>query len=113
MVDIIYVKKIWLALLLVIYFSIAYMLLGYFDTTCVFLKFTGIPCPGCGMTRALLSIINMDIVGAIKNNIVIFFMPYIFLYIFSDFKNKIHNILLVIIATIAIVNWLVKIYLFI
>lgn len=106
-------KKIWLAVLLIIYFFIAYTLLDYFDTTCIFLKFTGIPCPGCGMTRALISVLNMDIIGAIKNNIVIFFMPYIFIYIFSDFKNKVHNILLIIIAVIAIVNWLFKIYLFI
>lgn len=106
-------KKIWLAVLLIIYFFIAYTLLDYFDTTCIFLKFTGIPCPGCGMTRALISVLNMDIIGAIKNNIVIFFMPYIFIYIFSDFKSKVHNILLIIIAVIAIVNWLFKIYLFI
>ncbi len=106
-------KKIWLAVLLIIYFFIAYTLLDYFDTTCIFLKFTGIPCPGCGMTRALISVLNMDIIGAIKNNIVIFFMPYIFIYIFSDFKSKVHNILLIIIAVIAIINWLFKIYLFI
>ena len=64
------------------------------------------------MTRALISLLKMDIVQAVKYNVLIFFMPYIFMYIFFDFKNKVHNVLLVVIAIIAMINWLVKIILF-
>ncbi len=106
-------RKVWLLLLISIYFLFAYAMLDYFNTTCVFLKFIGIPCPGCGMTRAFISLINLDFIKAIKYNIVVFFMPYIFMYIFLDFKNKIHNIFLIIIAVIAIINWLIKIILYI
>ncbi len=107
------VKRIGLLLLLCLYFVIAYAVLNYYDVSCVFLTFLGIPCPGCGMTRALISIFNMDIIGAIKHNVVIFFMPYVFTYILFEFKHKIHNIFLLIVAGIAIINWLIKIILYI
>ena len=32
--------------------------------SCVFQRFLGIACPGCGMTRALLCAIKLDFVGA-------------------------------------------------
>ena len=35
-----------------------------FDTACVFVFLTGLPCPGCGMGHALLSLITGDIVQA-------------------------------------------------
>lgn len=78
----------------------------------VFLEVFGIPCLGCGITRALVSLDNGNIIEAIKYNVVIFFMPYVFTYVFFRFKSKIHNVLLVIIAIIAIINWLIKIILF-
>lgn len=64
------------------------------------------------MTRALIALLKMDIVQAVKHNVLIFFMPYVFMYIFFDFKHRVHNVLLIIIAIIAVINWLVKIILF-
>ncbi len=107
------VKKLLILLSILIYFIIAYALLDYYNISCVFLHFFGIPCPGCGMTRALISVINMDFLRAIKYNIVIFFMPYVFVYVFFDLKHKVHNILLGIIAVITVINWIIKIIIYI
>lgn len=95
-----------------LYFAVAYILMNKYNITCVFLDFFGIPCIGCGMTRAVLALLKFDFYSAVKYNIVVFFMPYIFAYIFFDFKGKAHNILLYLIAAVAVINWLIKIILF-
>ena len=100
-------------LIITAYFIVAYTLMKYFNITCVFLEFVGIPCPGCGMTRAFISLMKLDFYSALKYNAVIFFMPYVFAYILFDFKHKIHNVLLSIIGIISVVNWIIKLLIFI
>ena len=41
-------------------------------------------------------------------SILIFFMPYVFMYVFFDFKHKIHNKIMIGIALFAIINWVLK-----
>lgn len=41
---------------------------------CVFRTLTGIPCPGCGMTRALLALLSWDLSGALYYH-PLFFVP--------------------------------------
>ncbi|MBR5307897.1 MAG: DUF2752 domain-containing protein [Clostridia bacterium] len=101
-----------LLLFLLLYFTVVYSLMWYFDISCVFLEFFNIPCPGCGMTRATLSLLRLDFLNAVKYNAVVFFMPYIFIYVFFDLKHKIHGVLLCLIAALAVVNWIIKIYIY-
>lgn len=56
-------KHIWVPLLGIIIFYILLYLAGI-HTTCYIKAFTGIPCPGCGMTRAYLSLLQGNIKGA-------------------------------------------------
>ncbi len=95
-------------LLIVMYFVIAYSLLNYFNITCVFLELFKIPCPGCGMTRALRALVRLDFLQAMRHNVMIFFMPYVAAYVLFDFRHKAHIVLLKVIAGIAIINWLIK-----
>ena len=37
-------------------------------TLCLFKAVTGLPCPGCGMTRAFLALGNLDFAGAYAQN---------------------------------------------
>ena len=51
--------------------GISYYLIKIRNITipCFFKYITNIPCPGCGLTRSILSILNLDIVKSIKYNI--------------------------------------------
>lgn len=42
--------------------------LGIIDAMCSFKNLTGLPCPGCGMTRACLCLMRLDFAGAIYYN---------------------------------------------
>lgn len=99
--------KYWF-LILLIYFTTVYILFNKLNITCVFLRFLGVPCPGCGMTRAAISLLKLDFAGAIKNNITVFFMPYVIAYIFLDLKGRVYNCLMICIAIVAIANWIFK-----
>ncbi len=103
-------KRFLLFILLVVYFVIAYAVLNYYGISCAFLEFLGIPCPGCGMTRALLSVLKLDFIQAARYNVMIFFMPYLFVYVFFDLKGRKHNIVLSLIAVLAVLNWIIKIF---
>lgn len=51
----------WAVLLVFAYFV---LLRKLFVTTCPAVLITGLPCPGCGMTRALLRLLHFDFAGA-------------------------------------------------
>ncbi len=47
----------------------------YLTIQCPIKFFTGICCPGCGMTRALLSILRLDFEAAVHYHPAVFIMP--------------------------------------
>lgn len=102
-------KNLLVLLLVILYFTVAYMVMNYYGISCVFLTFFNIPCPGCGMTRAVLSLLKGDIMGAAAYNVTVFFLPYVAVYLLFPLKHKIHRRLLLGIAGIAIINWVIKI----
>ena len=76
---------------------------------------TGIPCPGCGMTRALCALLKLDFSGAFYFHPMIYpllvFVPW---YFFSDshtpHRKKIRNLLLTVIIILAFFVWIYRIF---
>ena len=104
-----YKRRVLLMLLLLTYFSVVFFVMKKTGITCVFLYFLGVPCPGCGMTRALRSVLRFEFLQAFRYNPLIYCMPYVFAYIFIDFKNKkLHNLIISIIGIvkIAVHRWI-------
>lgn len=104
-------------LLLFIFFYIFEM-----KWNCPFKKMFHIACPGCGLTRSFISLINLDVISSIKYNIlgipiaIFVFISIVFLikdfikneanyieYIYSIF-NKYYMYILILIIIIMIIN---------
>lgn len=88
-------------------------LMWLLDMPCIFMHFLNIPCPGCGMTRAMLSVLRFDIVGAFRYHPMFWSIPIAYLYFLFDgkvFKNKIIDMSILIgIAAGFVIEWIVKI----
>ena len=48
---------------------------------CLFHQITGLYCPGCGITRCLVSIIKLDFLQAFRYNMLVFILLPIFIFI--------------------------------
>ncbi len=86
---------------------------------CVFHRTTGFLCPGCGGSRAVLSLIRLDIISALKYNIAVPFGIFVYLYynirgvIAAKRKNweyfsKEKYVLCIVLAVIIVLNCVVK-----
>lgn len=63
---------------------IVYYLITWF-TGCPIKYFTGISCPGCGMTRAWIALLHLDIAQAFSFHPLFFTVPFIiFSFLFDD-----------------------------
>ncbi len=62
--------------------SAAYLLL---DLRCPMLVFLGIPCPTCGVTRAIASLLRLDLSGYVQYNwMALFLVTAVLLYLHRD-----------------------------
>ncbi len=84
------ISNYFLQCLLVIFFIVCgyiFILLNsanhIFKNTCLFKNATGIPCPGCGMSRASVFLINGQFINAFKMNALIYIVTLIVLVIFG------------------------------
>jgi hypothetical protein len=67
-------KLLWCSALTVggaLYFK-AWLPLTHIGIPCVFHEITGLYCPGCGMTRTTLAMLNMDVYQALRYNPLVF-----------------------------------------
>lgn len=70
---------------------------------------TGIPCPGCGITKALHSIMRFDFIAAWRYNPLCFVLPFLLVFVLFNGKpfknNKVNNILIIIFIGVAILSY--------
>ena len=65
-------------------------ILSYFDIrVCPFFSLLHIPCPGCGLTRSIISFVKLDIINSLKYNILgIPFVIFSFIYTLAFLFKK-------------------------
>ena len=86
-----------LAIIAILGFLLYYLLNLYtgFAIFCPFHKFTGLYCPGCGVTRLLFSLIKLDFYQAFRYNPLVFILLVIaIIYLLIKFILKKYNIII-------------------
>ena len=59
---------------------------------CPFKALTGLPCPGCGMTRAFLHLIEGDVAGAFHFHPLFWLVPLLFIVVIFRHKSFVSKI---------------------
>lgn len=81
---------------------------------CPFLWLTGHPCPGCGMTRALLTLLQGDVPGAFRYHWMVWSLPLLYLLFLLDgriFRRRWMNRLLPgLLGAGFLLHWLWKLF---
>lgn len=101
-----WVRRAALAAFLLAYFAVVFWVFGRLGIGCVFQALLGIPCPGCGMTRAVLALLRLDLAAAFAYHPLVFAMPYVLVYLFFDLKPAhVHRRILLGIGIAALIHW--------
>ena len=99
-------------LLLLSGYILLLVILWELNVKCIFLSLFDIPCPGCGMTRALLAALRLDFKQALFYHPMFWSIPVLGAYFLFDgglFKKKLwNNLLLCAIGIGFIAVWITK-----
>ena len=103
-------KAIIIKTIFLILFAVLVLVGRYFGITCIWKQFFDIYCPGCGMTRACIAALRLDLKTAFSYHPMFFSVPLLVLYYYFDgnlFKNKMMNrTVFILIAAGFAINWL-------
>lgn len=92
--------------------AVLVVVMNILDIACLFKELTGIPCPGCGMTRAYISLLYLDVRSAFHYHPMFWAIPLLVLFYLFDgklFRQKwLNTTLLVGILAGFIICWVVR-----
>jgi len=96
-------------LLLLLIFAAVILTARLLKLPCIYMYFLHIPCPGCGMTRAVFSALWLDFAAAFSYHWMFWSIPILLMYFFLDgkvFPNKLLNRgILLLIGAGFLANW--------
>lgn len=99
-------------LLLTAAYGLVIFLLWLFQIPCIYQYLFSIPCPGCGMTRAMLAALRLDLNSAFRYHPMFWSIPVLYLYLLMDgglFRTKWLDLtILIAIGAGFLINWVVK-----
>ncbi len=84
---------------------------------CLFYNTTGVYCPSCGMTRAFVALLHLDIKQAIYYNpmfilVPLTILPFFIEQFFFDIKKSTKTIYFIVLFLILILTWILRLILF-
>ncbi len=107
------VKELKNSLLLTAVYIAILLVFWFFGIPCFFKEFLGVKCPGCGMSRAIFSVIRLDFSAAFSYHPMFWSLPILYLYfLFSGkvFNKKFLDYGILIFITLGfLINWLLEI----
>lgn len=108
------VKKMIVIILAII---LGISILNIIGIGCPILFFTGIPCMGCGITRAFLSLLKGDFISAFRYHPLILLVPFLCFLMFDESKPnkeskwyKVKNIAIYVIVALFIIVYLIRVF---
>lgn len=79
---------------------------------CIFLTLFALPCPGCGIVRAMQSVLHLDFAAAFRYNAMFWSVPVLYLYFLFDgnlFRNRtVNKAVFIGIAVGFAIVWIIK-----
>ena len=93
-------------------YAAAYLLTSRFEMGCIWKKVIGLPCPGCGYSRALLAAAKLDFVAAWQFHPLFWLFPLLILLFIKDGRifqlEKANRILVILIALLFAIVWVIR-----
>lgn len=99
-------------------FGLVFLIIAYLGdplkgpiVPCIFNKITGLYCPGCGMTRAINSLMHFKLVEAIKYNLLSILIPvFLGIYLLLEYRQakKLSKIIIYLMISISIIYGFIR-----
>ena len=106
------IKELKNKIFLTVLYGVILLLFWGLGIPCLFKHFFKIPCPGCGMSRALFLVLKGDFVKAFEAHPMFWSMPILYIFFILDskiLKNKVLNwIILTLIGIGFLIAWISK-----